>query len=55
MQAQAYLLQCYRYIELNPVRAGMVAHPRDYQWSSYRHHVMETVDEQFQIIPCIWR
>jgi putative transposase len=32
----AYLLRCYRYIELNPVRAGMVAHPRDNPWSSYR-------------------
>jgi putative transposase len=33
---QAYLLSCYRYIELNPVRAGMVDHPRKYRWSSYR-------------------
>ena len=31
-----YLLSCYRYIEMNPVRAGLVAHPRDYRWSSYR-------------------
>jgi len=31
-----YLLACQRYIELNPVRAGMVAHPGDYRWSSYR-------------------
>jgi putative transposase len=31
-----YLLTCYRYIELNPVRAGMVGEPRDFQWSSYR-------------------
>ena len=31
-----YLLTCMRYIELNPVRAGMVSHPRDYTWSSYR-------------------
>ena len=31
-----YLLSCYRYIELNAVRAGMVRHPRDYPWSSYR-------------------
>ncbi len=45
VQAEAYLLKCYRYIELNPVRAGMVTHPRDYKWSSYRHHAMETVDE----------
>ena len=35
-QSEAYVLACYRYIELNPVRAGMVAHPRDYRWSSYR-------------------
>lgn len=31
-----YLLACQRYIELNPVRAGMVVHPGDYRWSSYR-------------------
>ncbi|MBH1462983.1 REP-associated tyrosine transposase [Stenotrophomonas geniculata] len=31
-----YLLACQRYIELNPVRAGMVARPGDYRWSSYR-------------------
>ncbi|MDC0598620.1 transposase [Gammaproteobacteria bacterium] len=30
-----YLLTCYRYIELNPVRACMVAQPEEYQWSSY--------------------
>lgn len=35
VQQQGYLLRCYRYIELNPVRAGMVGHPRDYRWSSY--------------------
>ncbi|MGB5538663.1 MAG: transposase [Gammaproteobacteria bacterium] len=33
-----YCLTCYRYIELNPVRAGMVRHPADYTWSSYRHN-----------------
>jgi putative transposase len=31
-----YLLACMRYIELNPVRAGMVSCPGDYRWSSYR-------------------
>lgn len=31
----AYVLTCFRYIEMNPVRAQMVAHPRDYRWSSY--------------------
>jgi len=33
---EQYVLGCYRYIELNPVRAGMVAHPAEYRWSSYR-------------------
>ncbi|MDN5864933.1 MAG: transposase [Gammaproteobacteria bacterium] len=31
----AYVLSCYRYIELNPVRAAMVEHPGQYRWSSY--------------------
>ena len=35
-QEDKYLLHCQRYIELNPVRAEMVAHPADYRWSSYR-------------------
>ena len=36
IDAESYLLSCYRYIELNPVRAGMVARPELYAWSSYR-------------------
>ncbi|MBQ0712862.1 MAG: transposase [Porticoccus sp.] len=35
VQQEDYLLACYRYIELNPVRAGMVTDPSDYIWSSY--------------------
>ena len=35
VQAEAYVIACYRYIEMNPVRAGMVAHPAAYPWSSY--------------------
>ena len=35
-QDDEYLLRCYRYIELNPVRAGMVSHPAEYPWSSYQ-------------------
>jgi putative transposase len=35
-QSEEYVLSCYRYIELNPVRAAMVQHPGDYRWSSYR-------------------
>lgn len=33
-----YLLTCMRYIELNPVRAMQVKHPKLYPWSSYRHN-----------------
>ncbi len=35
VQTEQYLLICYRYIELNPVRANMVDLPEDYPWSSY--------------------
>ncbi len=35
-QSEDYVLACYRYIELNPVRANMVQRPGDYAWSSYR-------------------
>jgi REP-associated tyrosine transposase len=36
VQAENYLLELYRYIELNPVRAGMVEDPSEYPWSSYQ-------------------
>ncbi len=36
VQTEVYLLCCQRYIELNPVRANMVADPCDYRWSSYQ-------------------
>ncbi len=35
IQAERYLLEVYRYIELNPVRAEMVSEPGEYAWSSY--------------------
>ncbi|MGA2291635.1 transposase [Bradyrhizobium sp.] len=35
-QSERYVLARYRYIELNPHRAGMASHPRQYRWSSYR-------------------
>jgi putative transposase len=40
VQSETYLLACYRYIELNPVRAGLVEHPREYHWSSYRTNAL---------------
>lgn len=41
-----YALICYRYIELNPVRAGMVLHPGDYPWSSYRFNALGHDDDK---------
>jgi putative transposase len=35
VQTERYLLACYCYIEMNPVRANMVRHPIEYPWSSY--------------------
>ena len=35
-----YFLTVSRYIELNPVRAGMVSHPAEYPWSSYQYHAL---------------
>jgi putative transposase len=35
VQTSRYVLACYRYIEMNPVRASMARHPGDYPWSSY--------------------
>jgi putative transposase len=39
-QTEDYVLACYRYIELNPVRAGMVNKPQDYRWSSYHTNAL---------------
>ncbi len=40
LDAEGYMLACYRYIELNPVRAGMVRNPADYPWSSHRFNAL---------------
>jgi putative transposase len=44
IEGEAYFLACCRYIELNPVRARMVRHPRDYRWSSYGGHAQGVAD-----------
>jgi len=44
VQDDRYLLTCYRYIELNPVRAGMVSRPADYPYSSHRHNAFGAAD-----------
>jgi len=39
IESERYLLACMAYIDLNPVRAGLVAAPADYPWSSHVHYV----------------
>lgn len=52
VQTDTYLLACSRYIELNPVRARMVADPADFIWSSYRSRVGLEADDWLDIDPC---
>lgn len=40
-----YLLRCYRYIEMNPVRAGIVAKPNEYKWSSFHANALNAKDD----------
>ena len=44
IHARRYLLGCMRYIELNPVRAGIVAQAEDFRWSSYRANALGYTD-----------
>ena len=44
LDAERYLMLCSRYIDLNPVRAGLVVQAADYPWSSYQHHVGAKTD-----------
>lgn len=47
-----YLLACCRYIELNPVRAGIVADPADYRWSSYASKIGNGNQDLLDYDPC---
>lgn len=44
VDSERYFLVCQQYIELNPVRAGMVRDPQDYRWSSHRHYAAGVAD-----------
>lgn len=56
IDSDRYLLTCYRYVELNPVRAGLVAHPAQYRWSSYganafgHHDPLITAHERYSAL-----
>jgi putative transposase len=49
-----YLLACYRYIERNPVRAGLVSEAAHYTWSSCRHHLGLASDPLLTDHACYW-
>lgn len=44
VDSDGYLMACYRYIELNPVRAGLVRRPEDFVWSSFRRNASGAAD-----------
>ena len=45
IDSKHYLLDCCRYIELNPVRGGLVDKPKHYHWSSYARNAQGKADE----------
>ena len=44
IDSERYFLQCSRYIEMNPVRAGIVIEPGAYRWSSFRSNALGEFD-----------
>ena len=54
IQTERYLLACMVYIDLNPVRAGLVAQARDYPWSSHGHYIGLRSDPLVTPHPLYW-
>ena len=54
IQTDRYLLACMAYIDLNPVRAGMVPEAKDYAWSSHGHYIGQRVDKLITPLPPVW-
>ena len=49
-----YLLTCMAYLDLNPVRAGLVGQAADYAWSSHGHYIGHKVDKLITPHPLVW-
>ena len=54
IESERYLLACMVYIDLNPVRAGMVGQPADYKWSSHRHCIGQGSDKLVTTHALFW-
>lgn len=54
IDSERYFLTCMRYIDLNPVRAGMVSNCRDFIWSSHAHYIGERTDPLVTEHPRFW-
>jgi putative transposase len=54
LEPSRWLLACMRYVELHPVRAGMVVTAAEHRWSSFAHHVGERADPLVTDHPAYW-
>lgn len=54
VESERFLFACSRYIEMNPVRAGLVTDPADYRWSSFAHHVGLRPEPLIREHPLVW-
>ena len=54
IQSERYLLACMAYVDLNPLRAGLVAAPGDYPWSSYGHYTGLRIDKLITPHALMW-
>lgn len=54
IQADTHLLPCMAYMDLNPVRSGLVHDAKDYPWSSYGHYAGLRADRLITPHPLFW-
>lgn len=54
IESERYFLTCMRYIDLNPVRAGLVSDCREFPWSSHAHYIGERTDPLVTEHPLFW-